>query len=210
MDRVKPHGCWNKIILEKPFEHPHFLRNKLSHGGKKKFDFERIIPIPAYMDRSNTNVSSSNNWTHFRNKHWGCTWNPKEDKIEQKIRGESLGSKFWTTDLPIGILLKLKLDDSKLKISGHSKTYLKDEEGFVKTNSWGRIDWEIINQYSTEQLWEIRYQILESFDEENKLLDIDILLKHKDKVKEKEVNTLEQFFLNPLSRGVNNGKVGIL
>ena len=33
--RVKPHGCWNKIILEKPFEHPHFLKNKLSHEGKR-------------------------------------------------------------------------------------------------------------------------------------------------------------------------------
>lgn len=28
-DRVKPHDCWNKIILDKPFEHPHFLKNKL-------------------------------------------------------------------------------------------------------------------------------------------------------------------------------------
>ena len=192
--RVKPHGCWNKIILEKPFEHPHFLKNKLSHGGKKKFDFERIIPIPTYIDRSNTNISSSSNWNHFRNKHWGCTWNPKDEKIEQKIRGESLVSKFWTTDIPIGILLKLKIDDSKLKISGHSKTYCKDEEGFVDKNSWRRIDWEIINEYSTEELMDIRYQILKSFDEKNKLLDIDILFKHKEKVKREEINTLEQFF----------------
>ena len=192
--RVKPHGCWNKIILEKPFEHPHFLKNKLSHGGKKKFDFERIIPIPTYIDRSNTNISSSGNWNHFRNKHWGCTWNPKDEKIEQKIKGESIVSKFCTTDIPIWILLNLKIDDSKLKISGHSKTYCKDEEGFVDKNSWREFDWEIINQYSTEELIDIRYQILKSFDEENKLLDIDILLKHKEKVKKEEINTLEQFF----------------
>ena len=34
--RVKPHGCWNEIVLEKPLEHPHFLKSKLSYGGREE------------------------------------------------------------------------------------------------------------------------------------------------------------------------------
>lgn len=56
--------------------------------------------------------------------------------------------------------------------------------------NWEVIGWEIINEYSTEELIDIRYQILKSFDEKNKLLDIDILFKHKERVKREEINFL--------------------
>jgi hypothetical protein len=193
--RQKPDGCWNEIVLEKPLEHPHFLKSKLSYGSgeKKKFDFESIIDIPSHISRSNNNPTSTNNWSSFRDRNWGCKWNPTDEKIKQKIKGESLVSEFWTTDVPIGILLKLLLDDPDLKISGHSKTYLKNDDGFVDKNSWIKYEWDILNQYNTDELFDLRYELGRKYDEHG-IHDLSLIGKTLKKKEIEEVNTLEDFF----------------
>ncbi len=203
--RVKPSGCWNKIILSIPLKHPHEVKRLLSWGDKK-IDFEKIIPIPRYISRSNNNVETSyfhngkwrqnnNSWNHFRNKNWGCTWNPDNTKVKQSINGEEVKTKFWTTDVPIGILFKLKFQCPELVFGGHSKTYIKDEYQETDKGSWKFYEWDILNQHTSDEIGEI-WEEMTQFFSENNIHDLSILFdKRKPEEQQIQSHTLEKFFI---------------
>ena len=199
--RVKPSGCWNKIILSIPLKHPHEVKRLLSWGNKK-IDFERIIEIPSYISRSNNDFQSTNNWKQFRNRSWGCTWNPEDKKVKQSIDGEKVKTKFWTTDVPIGILLRLKLQRPDLVFGGHSMTYIQTKYHEVDKESWRTYLLDSLNQFNDkEKILELITQLKESYLKDG-INDLSILFDKEHRgIFRKELDekdqpsyTLEKFF----------------
>jgi len=187
--RDRPTGCWNEVILSKPLVHPHTLRSKLT-WGKKKFDFEKIIEIPPYISRTLMNGTTS--WVTFREQNWGCKWNPEDHKINQRLEDDLLISEFWSSDVPIGVLLKLKIDDPDLQITGNSKTYLKDKSA-DHCHSWCCYDLGVLNEFTDEQLRVVRQRLYESWDE-HRLNDLSLIYKYQIEKEIEPLATLEPFF----------------
>ena len=78
-------------------------------------------------------------------------------------------------------------------MSGHSKTYLKFEDGFVDKNSWIKYEWDILNQFDTNGLIDLRYELGRKY-EEHQIHDLSLIENTQKKREEEQVNTLEDFF----------------